>query len=139
MIRAAVFNAHPTRRAAPEFIARVVRRTLRAERVAHGAITVVFVASGSIRRINREFLGHDRVTDVISFPLERNGALEGEIYVNLDRAAQQAAERGLSRKNEVTRLVVHGLLHLVGYDDRSPGKARQMHARQEALVKRLSG
>lgn len=84
--------------------------------------------------MNREFLRHNYPTDVLSFPLEGGANLEAEIYVNLDRARIQAREHGVSFANEVARLVIHGTLHLAGYDDRGKRKAGMMLERQEKYV-----
>jgi rRNA maturation RNase YbeY len=100
-------------------------------------VSVVFIDSRRSRTLNRQYLGHDWVTDVISFPLAKDPVIDGEVYVNLDRARTQADQLGLSYGNEVLRLVVHGVLHLLGYDDRTPVRRRRMHRRQEALVQRL--
>ena len=138
MITVSVVNAHPFRRAPLRRTARLVRRTLRGERIGGARVTVVMVDSRRIRRINRRYLAHDFVTDVISFPLESRPRLEGEIYVNLDRARTQAREYGVTVWNEVVRLVVHGTLHLAGYDDRPGRGALRMRRRQELLVARLA-
>ncbi len=138
MITVSVINAHRVRRVPLRRIARLVRATLRSERIGGASVTVVMVDSRRIRRINRRYLAHDFVTDVISFPLESRPRLEGEIYVNLDRARSQARTYGVSRWNEVARLVVHGALHLAGYDDRTPRAAGGMQRRQEVLVDRFA-
>ncbi len=137
MITVSVINAHPFRRAPLRRIARMVRGTFQCERIGGASIGVVLVDSRRIRRINRRYLAHDFVTDVISFPLELRPRLEGEIYVNLDRARSQAKEFGVSGWNEVVRLVVHGALHLAGYDDRTPHARELMERRQELLVDRF--
>ncbi len=138
MIAVSVINAHPFRRAPLRRIARLVRGTLRSERIDGAMVTVVMVDSRRIRQINRRYLAHDFVTDVISFPLEPRPRLEGEIYVNLDRARAQAKEFGVTVWNEVVRLVVHGALHLTGYDDRTGRTAARMRRRQELLVARFA-
>jgi rRNA maturation RNase YbeY len=102
-------------------------------------MTIVFVTSRRSRLLNREFLQHDYVTDVISFPLERRPRIEGEIYVNLDRAREQARRYGIGFANEILRLVVHGTLHLLGYDDATARAAKTMSKRQEGYVNRLQG
>jgi probable rRNA maturation factor len=139
MFTVTVFNAHRTARAPKRNIESAVRDVLEGERVRRAAISVVLVDSRTIRRINRTFLSHDRITDVIAFPLEKRPVLEGEVYINLDRARQQARERKLTVGNEVTRLVVHGVLHLTGCDDKRPRAAARMNARQESYVRRLDG
>ena len=75
------------------------------------------------------------MTDVISFPLEEGSNLEGEVYVNLDRARQQAKEFQVTVPAEVARLVIHGTLHLVGYDDTTLRKAAVMKKREDAHVR----
>lgn len=135
MRRVAVFNAHGKfrvpRRAARGYVLRVLQKA----RLRTVEIRVVFINSRACRKINREFLGHDEVTDVISFPLEEKPNLEGEIYVNLDRARRQAREFGVSIASEVARLVIHGALHLVGYDDTKGEEALAMKKEENDHVR----
>ena len=86
------------------------------------AATVVFVSDAAIKKLNRQFRGKDQVTDVLSFPgqaepfeIENRGQL-GEIVISVQRAAVQAKQNGLPFSNEVEQLILHGLLHLCGYD-----------------------
>jgi probable rRNA maturation factor len=137
MIEVQVTNAHPRKRARSRAVATVVRSVLKSEKRSGASVSVVFIGSRRSRTLNRRYLGHDWVTDVISFPFAQDPVIDGEVYVNLDRARTQADQLGLSYGNEVLRLVVHGVLHLLGYDDRSPVRRRRMHRRQEALVQRL--
>jgi len=85
-------------------------------------VSIVFVSDAAIRKLNRQFRGKDYATDVLSFPT-RAEAFEGdnenslgEIVISVDRAAVQAKENRLSFTNEVEQLILHGLLHLCGYD-----------------------
>lgn len=101
-----------------EFADRVLHATGKGQRDA----TVVFVSDGAIRKLNGQFRGKDYATDVLSFAAqheefekERTSDL-GEIVISLDRAAAQAKENGLTLANEVEQLILHGLLHLCGYD-----------------------
>ncbi len=126
-----VFNAHPRRRVNGKAVARYARRVLGEEGYRYGQVSVIAVDSRFCRRLNREFLGHDAVTDVLSFPLETGEAMQGEVYVNLDRARIQAHEFNVPERHELARLVIHGTLHLTGYDDRSPRRARRMKAAEE--------
>ena len=139
MIRVEIARTHARRRIGPSAAGKAVRMVLRGEGIRNALVTVVGVNSRQCRRLNRTFLGHDDVTDVISFPLEPAPRLEGEVYVNLDRARQQARAYGVSSANETLRLVVHGALHLAGYDDSRPRAAARMLRRQEEVVARLAG
>ncbi len=84
--------------------------------------TIVFVSDAAIRKLNRQFRGKDQTTDVLSFPsqaepfeIENRGQL-GEVVISVQRAAAQAKQNGLTFSNEVEQLILHGLLHLCGYD-----------------------
>jgi len=112
-------------------IAKYVRRVLRKAKQRKARVNVIFVDSRLMRQLNRNYLSHDYGTDVLSFCLEKKGTLEGEIYINLDRARQQATMYKASFPNEVARLVIHGTLHLVGYDDRGRTKAAIMRREEE--------
>jgi len=131
MVSIDVFNGHRTRRVPHRQAVRYARRVLRMARVRNAVVSIVFIDSRYARRINRRHLNHDYVTDVISFPLETGALLEGEVYVNLDRARAQASEYGVSFSNEVARLVIHGTLHLVGFDDSTEKKAIRMKAEED--------
>ncbi|MEK9135752.1 MAG: rRNA maturation RNase YbeY [Bacteroidota bacterium] len=135
MLRIEVFNAHRKYRIARQKVSVYVKRVLRSAGMGSARVTVVFVDSRYARKINRMYLNHDYVTDVISFPLERGRNLEGEVYVNLDWARQQAEEYGVSFANEVARLVIHGSLHLVGYDDTVVRKARLMKKEEDRQIR----
>lgn len=134
MVRVDVFNAHPTRRVAAVDARRYVRRVLRRCGVTKARVTVVFVDSPYSKRINKRYLGHDYATDVISFRLENRPVLDGEVYVNLDRAQKQAREYSVTFSNEVARLVIHGTLHLADFDHSAPRMAARMKAEEDRHV-----
>src|SRR6185295_4065922 len=92
--------------------------------------TIVFVSDAAIKKLNQQFRGKNYATDVLSFPTEaekfENEHL-GEIVISTQRAAAQAKENGLTFKNEVQQLILHGLLHLCGYDHETDnGKMNRM-------------
>ena len=134
MIRVEVFNGHARRRVRRSGVAAAVRRVARGERRRAGAFSVVFVGDRATAAMNRRFLGHAGSTDVISFPLGEGGAVEGEIYVNIDRARTQAREYGVPLGEEVCRLVVHGTLHILGEDDTTAAARRRMKRKEDAYV-----
>ena len=84
--------------------------------------SVVFVSDAAIRKLNRQFRGQDRATDVLSFPRQaetfekENQPQLGEVVISVPRAMAQAKENRLTFSNEVEQLILHGLLHLCGYD-----------------------
>jgi probable rRNA maturation factor len=127
-----------------------VLHTLAAEGIATPvALTVVLVDDPTIHDLNRRFLDHDEPTDVITFPLDDDagagdeqfvlpgeGAFRqlGEIYVSCERAAAQSSDWGGDPSREVRFLVVHGVLHLLGWDDATAEDRARMLARQEAIL-----
>lgn len=133
-----VFNTHPRTRLARDVIAAIVRRVLRGEGVARGMVSVVLVDDATLRCMNREHLGHDYDTDVITFPIESD-PVEGEIYISLDRAREQASEFRVGLYDEVLRLAAHGALHLAGYDDATPNLRQEMTRLEDHYLRRRRG
>jgi rRNA maturation RNase YbeY len=138
MTAIAVFNAHPARRRRRKETMRAVRTVLAGEGRRRAVISVVFVNDRFMTKMNGAFLRHRGTTDVISFPLGERGTTEGEVYVNLDSAVRQSREYGESYAREAMRLVIHGTLHLLGYDDRTTGKRKTMKQREERYVNRVA-
>ncbi len=106
-----------------------------------GEVEVSFVAEPVIRELNRRFLGSEESTDVIAFDLGEGAHLVGDVYIAPEVAARSAAELGISEEEELVRLVVHGVLHLVGHEH-PEGEDRYtspMFRLQEQLVRRLTG
>ena len=97
-------------------LARFVARAKRAVRLA-GAVHVMVGSSRELRRLNRQFRGKDKATDVLSFPASKGAAgLAGEIAISAEIAAQQARCLGHTAAEEIKILALHGVLHLAGYD-----------------------
>jgi probable rRNA maturation factor len=118
-------------------IAAAAQAALEAERCGHLDVSVTVVGAERIHALNRDHLGHDYPTDVISFTLREEGdpdPLLGEVVVSSDRAREEARARGIGADEELLRYVVHGVLHLLGWEDDTPGKRRRMHARQERVL-----
>jgi len=130
MIEVSVANVHPRLRVPSAAIIRGVRSVLAGVHIRRAAVSVLLIDRHRCRRLNSRFLGHHYETDVLSFPLEQGELLEAEVYVNLDRARTQATRYGVTFRNEVLRLAIHGTLHLAGFDDSSAGEARIMRERE---------
>lgn len=135
-ISIAVEAPHPAKRLPRQLLKHAVAEVLSSEGVTTAHITIVLCDDAMIRAINARFLQHDWPTDVISFPL-RHQPLEGEIYISVDTAQQQAADYGVGLANELVRLAVHGVLHLLGYDDDTDDGRAQMQTAQECYVARI--
>ena len=133
-------NNHASLRFPKQETFRAIQSVLKSESARSCRLSIVFVGSRSIRRINRRFLGHDYVTDVIAFPLgERDEpGPQAEIYVNLDRAKSQARFYGVTFAEETRRLLIHGTLHVLGYSDANARQKARMTRREDFHLSRLS-
>ena len=106
------------------------------EQVTCGSVGVIFVDAGHIKKLNARYLEHDYPTDVLSFPLQEPGkSLEGEIYICSEVAKAQARDYKVPFKEEMMRLIVHGMLHLIGYDDGDEKERKQMKCKEEHYLK----
>ena len=112
---------------------KLARDVMAGENLRAGDLSIAFVDRATMRRTNRKFLKHDFDTDVLSFPLE--GPMLGELVISTGYARDEAKKRGLPVIEEVSRYVVHGILHLAGYDDHEPRAKAKMWKRQEAYLK----
>lgn len=112
---------------------------------AKAEVDLLFVDNGAIRELNREYRDKDAATDVLSFPMyeadeeieDEEEILFGDIVISLERAQEQCQEYGHSLEREVMYLLVHGLLHLAGYDHMEEEDKKQMRAQEEKLLARI--
>ena len=133
-------NNHPSLRFPKRESSRAIQSVLKDESAHSLRLSVVFVGSRTIRAMNRRFLGHDYVTDVLAFPLgeEQEPGAQAELYINLDRAKSQARDYRVTFADETRRLLIHGTLHLLGYSDASPREKTRMTRREDFHLSRLS-
>jgi probable rRNA maturation factor len=132
----AVANLQRRVRVSPARLRAVARRTLAALGRADREVHVAVVDDRRIRALNARHRGVRRATDVLAFDLAAPGPgrLWGEVIVSAETAARQARRLGVPLAAELDLLVVHGLLHLAGYDDRDPRRARRMHERARQIL-----
>lgn len=117
---------------------RAVRMVLRDAGVLDAIVSLAVVDDTTMRRLHRRYLGEDSATDVLSFLLEKDQQmLEGEIVVGAETACRQAPHFGWTPAEELLLYVIHGALHLVGYEDRTPRARGLMHRRQTEYLARL--
>ncbi len=123
---------------------------LRAAGAARAELSLLLVGDRSMRRMNRVYRGKDRTTDVLAFPAHKTfkrvtgygsritSSTLGDVVISIPQAERQAARAGHALEHELTVLVVHGLLHLLGYDhERSAREARRMSLRERAILRAI--
>jgi probable rRNA maturation factor len=116
------------------------RTVLTGEGISEAKVTLAFVDDTTIANLNQRFLDHDGPTDVITFTYSKPKAkkLEGEIVIGVEVAQREAAERGHDVNSELCLYVIHGCLHLCGYDDSSKRDAADMRRKEREYLRSLN-
>jgi len=117
----------------------IARAVLTGENVPDYEISLAFVDNPTIHRLNKQFLKHDEPTDVLTFPLSEPNSkkLSGELVLGVEVAKAEAEERGHDIDTELALYVIHGLLHLCGFDDKSARDAKEMRVRERHYLRLL--
>ena len=114
-----------------------LRTVAEAEGYILGDVNYIFCSSRRLLDMNRQFLGHDYFTDVITFDYsDRRGTriVSGDIFIDVETVADNARQYGATRLEEMRRVVVHGVLHLCGQKDKTPTANRQMHRKEDKYL-----
>lgn len=124
------------------WVKKIVSNTLKVEGKAKAWVSVFLTTDKEIRAINKKYLSHDYPTDVISFGLDESPTAAkilnlGDVVVSVQTAKRVSEELGISFREELARYLVHGTLHLLGYEDKSKKDYRQMHSQQEKILKMI--
>ena len=99
-----------------------------------GRLTYVFCDDEYILRTNREFLQHDYYTDIITFDYSTSRRISGDMVISLDTVRSNAQQGGVGENNELCRVVIHGVLHLCGINDKGPGEREVMEQHENAAL-----
>ena len=98
------------------------------------SLNVIFSDDSNLNRLKLEYFNEDVLTDVLAFPIQNDTKLEAEIYISYDRAISSSKEFNVSLNSELIRLIVHGILHLLGYRDNDDELKKVMFDKQESIV-----
>ncbi len=99
------------------------------------SLSFVFCTDDFLLNINRQFLKHDYYTDVITFDYSiKSNKIYGEIYISIDRVKENAKSINTSYKNEIHRVIIHGLLHLCGYKDKTAKEVKTMRTKEDQYL-----
>lgn len=102
-----------------------------------GAVSVIFCSDPVILDVNRKYLGHDYYTDIITFDYCEEEVLNGDLFISVDTVRANAAEYGTLFHEELSRVIVHGLLHLIGYDDHTEADIAEMRLKENEYLELL--
>ena len=98
------------------------------------SLNIIFSDDSNLNRLKLEYFNEDVLTDVLAFPIQNDTKLEAEIYISYDRAISSSKEFNVSLNSELIRLIVHGILHLLGYRDNNDELKKVMFDKQESIV-----
>lgn len=103
-----------------------------------GEIGYMFVDDEKILEVNREYLGHDYYTDIITFDYDEGDRINGDLIISLDTVETNARQFGKSYDEELHRVIIHGILHLCGINDKGPGEREVMEAAEDKALAMIS-
>lgn len=99
-----------------------------------GDIGYMFVSDEKILEVNREYLGHDYYTDIITFDYDEGDTISGDLVISLDTVRTNAEKFGMAYGDELHRVIIHGILHLCGINDKAPGERELMEAAENKAL-----
>ncbi|WP_245915682.1 rRNA maturation RNase YbeY [Mangrovibacterium marinum] len=108
-----------------------IKTVITSENQKPGAINYIFCSDEYLLKVNQEYLDHDYFTDIITFDYVENGIISGDIFISVDRVAENATQFGVSFDEELRRILVHGVLHLLGYPDKKADEKKLMTAKED--------
>ena len=100
-------------------------------------VCYVFCTDEYLLHLNQEYLGHDTYTDIITFPYTEPPLIEGDIFISIDRVKENAGQFGVPFEQELHRVMIHGVLHLCGYSDKSPEEVALMRKKEDEALQLL--
>jgi rRNA maturation RNase YbeY len=115
-----------------------ITETIHFEGYEEGDIEIVFCDDSYLHELNVEFLKHDTLTDIISFDYSVGKQIHGEVYISIERVLENAALFKTDFENELHRVIIHGILHYCGYNDKTVTESDQMRTKEEEALERRS-
>ena len=97
-------------------------------------INLIFCDNDNLNSFKREYFDDDVLTDIVTFPIKNDNDLEAEIYISIEMAKINADEFNVSLNNELSRLIIHGVLHLIGFNDDTEDSKKIMFSKQEEII-----
>lgn len=115
-------------------IKKIIEYVLQQESRNPSQINIIFTDNPEIYSLNAQYLNHHYYTDVIAFYYSHTGPVEGDVFISLDKVHENAREYEASFENELIRVTVHGVLHLIGYTDNTDEQKQQMHRLEDRYI-----
>ena len=119
----------------PEFFVSWLSQVATMEKKILGELNLIFCSDDYLLEINKEYLDHDYYTDIITFDYTQGEVLSGDLFISIDRVKDNAKSFEAETKEEILRVVVHGFLHLAGYEDKTENKEKEMRLKEDTYLK----
>ena len=114
-----------------EKVKKWIVNTIENEHCFMGNITYIFCSDNYLLDVNKKYLNHDYFTDVITFDYVKNKVISGDIFISIDRTKENAEIYNVSHETELLRVMIHGVLHLIGYDDLTDEQEYEIHSKED--------
>lgn len=115
-----------------------IKTTIISEEKIAGDISFIFCSDAYLLEVNKQYLDHDYFTDIITFDYVEGGIISGDIFISCDRVKENAVEFKTGFDNELSRIIIHGVLHLLGYKDKNKKDKLLMTEKEDFYLKVLS-
>lgn len=115
-----------------------ISNTISDEGFKEGEINYIFCDDAYLLNLNMEFLDHDTLTDIISFDYTMGKLISGDVYISIDRVRENAKDFNVSFENELSRVMIHGILHYCGYKDKTDSDTSEMRSKENYYISKLT-
>ena len=117
-----------------ERVARWIEAVIKKENARLQAMNYIFCSDQYLHQLNVKYLNHDTLTDIITFPYSQAPTIEGDLFISIERVKENAKQLGLSFEEELHRVIIHGVLHLCGYGDKTESEAKLMRQKEAEML-----
>ena len=114
-----------------KLISQWISSTIVQENKIPGTISVIFCTDSFLKEINIKYLNHDTLTDIITFDYVEDNTISGDIFISIDRVQENASSINVSFSDELDRVIIHGILHLLKYNDKTPDEQQLIRAKED--------
>jgi len=121
----------------PEKAKAWILQSIKDEQFELSYLNIVFCSDAYLLKINQDYLSHDYYTDIITFQYD-DQPIEGELFISIDRVTENAQEHGIPFEHELSRVIIHGVLHLMGYKDKAEKDIELMRAKEDHYVRNIT-
>ncbi|MBV6427144.1 MAG: Endoribonuclease YbeY [Haliscomenobacter sp.] len=119
----------------PDVVRLWIHENLEKQSCSLGFLNVVFCSDAYLHQMNVEYLQHDELTDILTFPYQDPPLIEGDLFISVDRVRENAQQFAASFEEELHRVIIHGVFHLCGFGDKSPEEASRMRVMEDQALK----